>query len=207
MRTIVYDDVMLISKDDLVDAVWGVGDEILKDLGQHLAAILTPTAGATPGRRPRAYPQTREIRFADLHIEGEADKPVVVVSSEEYGERVGYVFVIACRVSSDSTKIRTFDVKLRSQNGKVVCSHIQSVHRRDITYRTTTGAKFVTAGEAWEIVGEGSSSAWPRLIGRWLPPRLAGYYEGIEGEEDRHGRYHKEEDRTHASDRPDREEG
>ncbi|GAB2451856.1 hypothetical protein GCM10027062_35840 [Nocardioides hungaricus] len=137
-RTVFFDDLFLAPKADLVEVRWKAPDELLDEAGSALREILSPQAATDPEpAAPSRFPQTGEIRFADLHIEGETDKPVVVISSEEYSRLVGHVFVVACRVTSNVTKVREFDVKLRSQTGKVVCSHIQAVPLSDITYRST----------------------------------------------------------------------
>lgn len=151
-RTIFLDELFLVAKEDLDRPVWVVPPDVLEEAESALEEILTPAAApAGAPERPKGYPRTSEIRFADLHIPGEAEKPVVVVSSEAYGQLVGHAFVVACRVSSNSTTVREFEVKLRSQNGKVVCSHVQTVRLGDITYRTTGGASHVTPAEADEI--------------------------------------------------------
>ncbi len=153
-RTIFSDDLVVVSKLSLIEAVWHVGSDFLDGVAEDLSGIITPASAVAPARRLRGYPLARQIRFADLHIPGEADKPVVVISSEKYGEDVGYAFVVACRVSSDPTKIRKYDVELISQTGKVVCSAVQTVPLGELRDRTTRGAAAVSSKEAAEILAK-----------------------------------------------------
>lgn len=152
--TVFLDDLFVVAKDELADLRWAAPPELLSEAQDALREILTPAAAtSTSPIKPVGYPRTNEVRFADLRIPGEQAKPVVVISSEEYGRLVEHAFVVACRVSSDTVKIRAYDVALRSQNGKVVCSHVQSVRLADITFRTTPGAAHVSAKEGEEIRG------------------------------------------------------
>lgn len=150
--TVFFDDLFVARKDELADLRWAMPAELMADAEEALREVLTPTATGRPGiARPPRYPRTGEIRFADLHIAGEDAKPVVVISSEGYGRLVDHAFVVACRVSSSSARIRRYDVRLTSQIGKVVCSHVSTVKLADVTFRTTRGASHVSAAEAREI--------------------------------------------------------
>jgi mRNA-degrading endonuclease toxin of MazEF toxin-antitoxin module len=86
--------------------------------------------------RPAGHPYRGHIRFADLQIPGEKDKPVVVVSSEMYGDAVRFSLVLACRTTSNPANPHTFDVVLTSQTGKVVCSDLRTVSVDDLRERT-----------------------------------------------------------------------
>lgn len=150
--TVFYDDLFVVVKNDLKDVLWTAPDEVMGALEDALREIVPPqeTTQGDPAT-PALYPRTGEIRFADLHIPGEVSKPVVVISSEEYGQLVDHVFVVACRVTSNTVKVRKYDVQLRSQIGKVVCSHVQSVKLSDITFRGAKSTRSVTDPEAHEI--------------------------------------------------------
>lgn len=150
--TVFHDDLFVVRKDELEDLLWAAPGWLMTEAEKALRTIVTPQVATESGLAPPArYPRTGEIRFADLRIPGEPEKPVVVISSEEYGQLVDHVFVVACRVTSNTVKVRKFDVLLSSQTGKVVCSHVQSVKLSHISFRSTRGASRISATEAKAI--------------------------------------------------------
>jgi mRNA-degrading endonuclease toxin of MazEF toxin-antitoxin module len=116
-------------------------------LEQALFGPARPTRGSA---RPPGFPYAGHIRFADLRIPGEGDKPVVIVSTEAFAADTDYELVIACRASSNARQVTQFDVAL-SAGGKVVCSDLRTIPTRHLRERTTR-AGAVTATERRAIM-------------------------------------------------------
>jgi mRNA-degrading endonuclease toxin of MazEF toxin-antitoxin module len=156
LMTVYADTIWSVPKAGLTDRGLVLDNAALADVDQVLDRALSvastrpPTAGVP---RPGGYPYRGHVRFADLQIPGEKDKPVVVVSSETYGAELKFEVVLACRVTSNPGNVHDFDVVLRSQTGKVVCSDLWTVPVWKLRERTTK-AQAVSAKESAEIMAK-----------------------------------------------------
>ena len=150
--TVYGDQVLPIPRAGLVDRGIELDARAMADVDEVLdMALGNLRAPRTAVPRPAGHPYRSHLRFADLHIPGEKDKPVVVVSSEMYGVAVGFSLVLACRVTSNPSDPHTFDVVLSSQVGKVVCSDLRTISVDDLRERTTK-AQAVNATEREAIM-------------------------------------------------------
>lgn len=88
--------IVSVPREGLVDRHIELDTEDMAEVDQVLSLALTPSAPLSGSRaqRPSKHPRTGQIRFADLHVDGEGDKPVVVVSSETYGADLAFEFVL-----------------------------------------------------------------------------------------------------------------
>jgi hypothetical protein len=139
-RTIYGDTIIRLSKAGLVPTGSRLDDRALAEVDAVLerALFTTERPARTAGRPPR-FPLAGQVRFANLHIEGQGEKPVVIVSTEVFAAESDYRFVIACRQTSNPNNPREFDVVLGS-GGKVICSSLQTVDARDLRERSPQGA-------------------------------------------------------------------
>lgn len=149
--TIYAEEIVGVRREAFTELMFELDDDVQDDVDDALNRTLTAVTRATPGRRPAGHPYPGQIRFADLHIEGEGDKPVVVVSSEAYGAALEYQLVIVCRKTSNPGNVHDYDVVLRSQTGKVVCSDVRTVLSTDLRERTT-GAAALSATEQRDVL-------------------------------------------------------
>jgi mRNA-degrading endonuclease toxin of MazEF toxin-antitoxin module len=129
--TVYGDQIYPVPKAGLVDRGIELDAAAMADINRTLDRALSTATTRPPAQavlpRPAGHPYRGHLRFADLQIPGEKDKPVVVVSSETYGAELGFELVLACRVTSNPNKPRDFDVVLQSQTGKVVCSDLWTI--------------------------------------------------------------------------------
>jgi mRNA-degrading endonuclease toxin of MazEF toxin-antitoxin module len=132
--TIYADEIEPIPCDRINGPIGCLPVEIMDDVGDSLERAIFAAIPLVPRQRPAKHPQRGQVRFADLQIDGQPDKPVLVISSESYSQSVEYEFVIACRVTSTVSKIHDFDVAIAG--GKVVCSDIYSVPSYRLSDRT-----------------------------------------------------------------------
>jgi mRNA-degrading endonuclease toxin of MazEF toxin-antitoxin module len=140
--TIYGDQILAIPKNSMSST----GAVLSAEIMQRIDAVLDRAlAGSTPSprdpKRPPGHPYAGQVRFADLNIPGETDKPVVVISSEAYGAELGYALVIVCRQTSNPNRAHDFDVVLSPPHvGKVVVSSLVTIPVQDLRERTPSGS-------------------------------------------------------------------
>lgn len=144
IAAIYADEIIAVRRDAFGEQVVELDGTTQGDVDESLRDALTSDGSRTTSNRPKGHPYAGQIRFADLYIEGEGDKPVVVVSSEAYGAALEYALVIVCRKTSNPGNLHDYDVLLRSQTGKVVCSDVRTVRSSDVRERTTTASALTT---------------------------------------------------------------
>lgn len=86
---------------------------------------------------PDAPPRQRQACFAELHIEGEGPKPVVILSGSGYASEMNFTLVVGARMTSKVGNNYPFDVEVRGQESpsKVVCSDIYTIPANDLRLR------------------------------------------------------------------------
>lgn len=133
-KTIYADAILPAPRLGMALASWELGPEVMAEVEAALDRALAPTPVKRSTRRPPAHPMTGQLRLANLHIDGEGNKPVVIISGEQYAEDLDFSLVIVCRKCSNATRSadRHFEVALRSQGGAVVCSDIRTVRTQDL---------------------------------------------------------------------------
>ena len=140
----------------LIDCGVDLDARAMADVDQLLDMSLDVSSSTPRPRvphRPPRHPYRGHVRYADLLIPGEKDKPVVVVSSEGYGDAVEFELVLACQVTSNPNNPHDYDVVLTPpQNGKVVCSNLRSVPISRLRERTVKGGAAVNPADQKQIM-------------------------------------------------------
>lgn len=131
--TVYVDELFGVPRTGLGKPVLRLDDLAMASVDEALGRAISQDRASRSVPRPSGHPYAGQMRFADLHIEHEGEKPIVVVSSEAFSAESGYTLVLVCRVTSRSQPVHDLDVPLRQ--GKVVCSDLRTVAAEDIRER------------------------------------------------------------------------
>ena len=126
--------VLSVDKNQLEYVIQSLGPNAMEGVAKALGGIFSKKS-PTPAPNSK-YPQAGQVRFADLAIEGEGEKPVVIVSGSWFAQSYDFSLVVACRITSNGTRLFDFDVKLDKQPGKVVCSDVMTLNMRHVRERS-----------------------------------------------------------------------
>ena len=148
--TVYADQILPIPKDSMASTGAALSPEVMKHIDTVLDRALTgPATSPRDPNRPVGHPYPGQVRFADLHIPGQTEKPVVVISSEAYGAELGYALVIVCRQTSNPGNVHDFDVALSPPHiGKVVVSSLVTIQVEDLRERSPSGSALTPSERA-----------------------------------------------------------